>query len=120
MSGTGGKRVFPEPGKGKTMKKRTAGARPEDLLSPAGRNVPVDAGRFAGQRDVALYISDVTLQLRNLAHNANLDFLAYLLEMAFREAFDLADGGEAGDGPGAGMRPPAGGGRGANPRGGEG
>ncbi len=38
---------------------------------------------------IAAYVADVTLEMRNLAKNANLTFLAYLLEMSFQEAFDL-------------------------------
>ena len=40
-------------------------------------------------RQVAAYVADVTLEMRNLARNANLTFLSYLLEMSFQEAFDL-------------------------------
>jgi len=41
-------------------------------------------------RECALYITDLTLELRNLARRNQLKFLAQLLEMAFQEAFLLA------------------------------
>jgi len=37
--------------------------------------------------ETAAYISDVVLQLRNMAKSADLKFLVYFLEMAFQEAF---------------------------------
>ena len=40
--------------------------------------------------EVAGYIADMVLQLRNMAKEKELDFLAYLLEMSFQEAFDLS------------------------------
>jgi len=40
--------------------------------------------------EVAGYIADMVLQLRNMAKQKELDFLAYLLEMSFQEAFDLS------------------------------
>ena len=44
-------------------------------------------------REVAAYIADVSLEMRNMAKRANLAFLAYLLEMVFQEAFDLSQRG---------------------------
>ena len=41
--------------------------------------------------EVAGYIADMVLQLRNMAKEKELDFLAYLLEMSFQEAFDLSN-----------------------------
>ena len=41
--------------------------------------------------DIAQYECDVLLQLRDLARRADLKFLAYLLEMAFEEAFTQAN-----------------------------
>ncbi len=46
----------------------------------------------ASTEETAAYIADVTLQMRNIANRANMKFLAYLLEMSFQEAFDLAQG----------------------------
>jgi len=43
--------------------------------------------------EVAGYIADMVLELRNLAADKQMDFLAYLLEMSFQEAFDLAQKG---------------------------
>jgi len=37
--------------------------------------------------ETAAYISDIVLQLRNMAKSADLKFLVYFLEMAFQEAF---------------------------------
>lgn len=37
--------------------------------------------------ETAAYISDVVLQLRNMAKRADMKFLVYFLEMAFQEAF---------------------------------
>ncbi len=51
---------------------------------------------FATRRELVMYIADVTLQMRNLAREADLSFLAYLLEMAFQEAFDIANGEKGG------------------------
>ena len=39
------------------------------------------------QVETAAYISDIVLQLRNIAKAADLKFLVYFLEMAFQEAF---------------------------------
>jgi len=39
------------------------------------------------QIETAAYISDIVLQLRNMAKSADLKFLVYFLEMAFQEAF---------------------------------
>ena len=44
--------------------------------------------------EVAGYIADMVLQLRNMAKEKDLDFLAYLLEMSFQEAFDLSSRNE--------------------------
>jgi len=37
--------------------------------------------------ETAAYISDIVLQLRNMAKSADLKFLVYFLEMSFQEAF---------------------------------
>ncbi len=42
--------------------------------------------------ETAAYISDVALQLRNMAKSADLKFLAYFLEMSFQEAFSQSIG----------------------------
>jgi len=43
------------------------------------------------QRDTAQYITDMVLELRNLARSAELKTLSGLLEIAFYEAFSLAN-----------------------------
>jgi len=40
--------------------------------------------------EVAGYIADMVLELRNMAKRNEFEFLAYLLEMSFQEAFDLS------------------------------
>ena len=42
--------------------------------------------------ETAAYISDVVLQLRNMAKSADLKFLVYFLEMSFQEAFSQSIG----------------------------
>lgn len=44
-------------------------------------------GTSLDQVETAAYISDIVLQLRNMAKAADLKFLVYFLEMAFQEAF---------------------------------
>lgn len=44
-------------------------------------------GPTLDQVETAAYISDILLQLRNMAKAADLKFLVYFLEMAFQEAF---------------------------------
>ena len=51
---------------------------------------PIPAKKGSNQHDIAVYIANTTLELRNMAKHANLPFLAYLLEIAFQEAFDLS------------------------------
>jgi hypothetical protein len=43
------------------------------------------------QRETAQYITDMVLELRNLARSAELKTLSGLLEIAFYEAFSLAN-----------------------------
>ena len=77
------------------MKKSGTGLAYMDGRSLAVReneDIAEDIGRFASRQELALYISDVTLQMRNLARAADMHFLAYLLEMAFQEAFDIGNG----------------------------
>ena len=46
------------------------------------------AYRFSGNRaEATQFIADQLLQLRKTAQDCQLPFLAYLLEMSFREAF---------------------------------
>ncbi len=52
-----------------------------DLLKNQKRSATLD------QVETAAYISDIVLQLRNMAKAADLKFLVYFLEMAFQEAF---------------------------------
>ncbi|MHA1545119.1 MAG: hypothetical protein ACTSUY_01675, partial [Alphaproteobacteria bacterium] len=44
----------------------------------------------ADPQQVSAYVLDMTLALRNVASNAGLDFLAYLLDMAAEESLDLS------------------------------
>ena len=39
------------------------------------------------QQEAAHYIADMTADMRSLAKGAGLEFLAYLLEMTYEEAF---------------------------------
>ncbi len=55
----------------------------------AAENVP-DLAENSNPVQIATYIADVSLEMRNLARKANLSFLAYLLEMTFQEAFDIS------------------------------
>lgn len=48
----------------------------------------------AEQRECANYIADIALQLGKTAKQVELSFLAHLLEMAYYEAFRLANGSE--------------------------
>lgn len=48
-------------------------------------------GTADSQRDTAQYITDMALELRNLARTAELKTLSGLLEIAFYEAFSLAN-----------------------------
>jgi len=54
-----------------------------------GSRRPVEVAH-GSQQEVAGYIADMVLELRNLAADNRMDFLAYLLEMSFQEAFDLS------------------------------
>ena len=61
-------------------------------------DVMMDMARQEGiesPRQVATYIADVSLELRNIARGAGFEFLSYLLEMTFQEAFDLSQQLEA-------------------------
>ena len=51
-----------------------------------------DAEALGGPLEMAAYIAEITLEMRNMARDANLPFLAYLLEMVFQEAFDVSQG----------------------------
>ncbi len=48
-------------------------------------------GSAETQRETAQYITDMVLELRNLARSAELKTLSGLLEIAFYEAFSLAN-----------------------------
>ncbi len=60
----------------------------ENSPGPAGEGPGLAAEKTP--EEVAGYIADMVLQLRNMAKQKDLDFLAYLLEMSFQEAFDLS------------------------------
>lgn len=48
------------------------------------------SGADKSPAEVAGYIADMVLELRNMAKDSRLEFLAYLLEMSFQEAFDIS------------------------------
>lgn len=48
-------------------------------------------GTAGSQKETAQYITDMVLELRNLARTAELKTLSGLLEIAFYEAFSLAN-----------------------------
>jgi hypothetical protein len=73
-----------------SAKRKEAEQLPEMAMEGAG---PADD---RPPEEVAGYIADMVLQLRNMAKQKDLDFLAYLLEMSFQEAFDLASGDKKG------------------------
>jgi len=50
----------------------------------------IQPGGIESPGQVATYIADVSLELRNMAKGSGFEFLAYLLEMTFQEAFDLS------------------------------
>jgi len=52
-----------------------------------GTSTGTSTGKVLNKAETAAYISDIVLQLRNLAKAADLQFLVYFLEMAFHEAF---------------------------------
>ena len=58
--------------------------------SKATGDLPQTGGDARSREEVASYIADMVLELRNMAKDHDLEFLAYLLEMSFQEAFDLA------------------------------
>lgn len=65
---------------------------PQDLAERDGSSGPqASESPSANALDIAQYECDVLLQLRDLARRAELKFLAYLLEMAFEEAFSQAN-----------------------------
>ena len=56
--------------------------------STATGGLPPTGGEVRSREEVAGYIADMVLELRNMAKDHDLEFLAYLLEMSFQEAFD--------------------------------
>ncbi len=56
----------------------------------ASGGLPQTGGEIRSKEEVAGYIADMVLELRNMAKDHDLEFLAYLLEMSFQEAFDSA------------------------------
>lgn len=61
----------------------------KDARKAAG-GLPQTGGEVRSKEEVAGYIADMVLELRNMAKDNDLEFLAYLLEMSFQEAFDLS------------------------------
>ena len=52
----------------------------------------VDRGEEPGPaEETARHMSDLLLKMRNLAHRSRMGFLTYLLEMAYYEAFSIAN-----------------------------
>jgi hypothetical protein len=47
-------------------------------------------GDSENERQAAIYITEMALELRDLARQSNLKFIAYLLEMVFVEAHSVA------------------------------
>jgi hypothetical protein len=76
------------------MGKRETGMLKAEISAGMAGETLKAAEVFATKGELALYIADITLQMRNLAKEAKLSFLAYLLEMAFQEAFDIASNEE--------------------------
>ncbi len=69
---------------------RVSARRKEVENSPGSAGEGPDLTAEKTPEEVAGYIADMVLQLRNMAKQKDLDFLAYLLEMSFQEAFDLS------------------------------
>ncbi len=69
----------------------------DDMPAAEGGQEGAEDATRGAPGEVASYIADMVLELRNLAADNNMDFLAYLLEMSFQEAFDLAQKAQAGD-----------------------
>lgn len=71
----------------------------QDTMGKAGQQSAVTAlksrgprlGTVDSQKETAQYITDMVLELRNLARSAELKTLSGLLEIAFYEAFSLAN-----------------------------
>ncbi len=69
---------------------KMASAAPDNRISTSkGRGSRL--GSADTQRETAQYITDMVLELRNLARTAELKTLSGLLEIAFYEAFSLAN-----------------------------
>ncbi len=69
----------------------THSTKADDILKQAfdaRQNLP----HTLDKAETAAYISDVVLQLRNMAKSADLKFLVYFLEMSFQEAFSQSIG----------------------------
>jgi len=73
----------------KTPRKGRKGGPPDGFFEH-GETYKPQGSLSSDARECALYITDLTLELRNLARRNQLKFLAQLLEMAFQEAFLLA------------------------------
>ena len=71
----------------------------QDTMAKAGQQGAVTALKSRGprlgaadsQKETAQYITDMVLELRNLARSGELKTLSGLLEIAFYEAFSLAN-----------------------------
>ena len=59
-------------------------------VGQASGDLPQTGGEIRSKEEIAGYIADMVLELRNMAKDHDLEFLAYLLEMSFQEAFDLS------------------------------
>jgi hypothetical protein len=49
-----------------------------------------DAGHDASSAQVSEYVADMCLELRNICNNSRQPYLAYLLEIVFKEATEIA------------------------------
>ena len=55
-----------------------------------------DTKQNMASTEVAEYIAEMAAGLRQIAMQADMDFLAYLLDMAYQEAFDKNSGSTGG------------------------
>ena len=59
---------------------------------PAGVRARLEMGQSLSKQETARYIADFTLELSSIAKEAELDLLAYLLDMTRLEAVKMAEG----------------------------
>ena len=61
-----------------------------EVSAQSGEGATAEEMATRSPEEVASYIADMLLGLRNMAKDKQLEFLAYLLEMSFQEAFELS------------------------------